>query len=60
MISVTGQNPVTWNYTAKKIADKKYELHLTATIQSNWHLYSQTQPMEAIAIPTSITIISTH
>ena len=34
-------NPVIWTYTAKKIADKTYELHMTATIGSNWHLYAQ-------------------
>ena len=34
-------NPVIWNYTAKKIADKTYELHITASINANWHLYAQ-------------------
>ena len=34
-------NPVLWSYTAKKIADKTYELHITATINGNWHLYAQ-------------------
>lgn len=34
-------NPVTWTYSAKKIADKTYELHMTATIDGNWHLYAQ-------------------
>jgi hypothetical protein len=34
-------NPVIWNYTAKKIADKTYELHITASINANWHLYGQ-------------------
>ena len=34
-------NPVTWTYAAKKIADKTYELHMTATIDGNWHLYAQ-------------------
>jgi thiol:disulfide interchange protein DsbD len=34
-------NPVTWTYTAKKIADKTYELHMTASIAGNWHLYAQ-------------------
>ena len=34
-------NPVIWTYTAKKIADKTYELHMTATIGGNWHLYAQ-------------------
>ena len=47
-------DPVKWSYSAKKIADKTYEVHLTASIQPNWHLYSQQQPDDAIAIPTSI------
>jgi hypothetical protein len=47
-------NPVQWSYTAKKIADKTYEVHLTANIQTNWHLYSQTQPEDAINQPTEI------
>ncbi|HMC99101.1 MAG TPA: protein-disulfide reductase DsbD domain-containing protein [Ferruginibacter sp.] len=47
-------NPVTWTFTAKKTADKTYELHLTANIQSGWHMYSQNQPADAINIPTAI------
>lgn len=47
-------NPVQWAYSAKKIADKTYEIHLTASIQTNWHLYSQTQPADAIVEPTEI------
>lgn len=47
-------NPVLWTFTAKKTADKTYEVHLLATIQSGWHLYSQTQPADAINIPTEI------
>lgn len=34
-------NPVTWTYSAKKIADKVYEIHITANIDGNWHLYAQ-------------------
>jgi len=49
-------NPVSWTFTAKKTADKTYEVHLTANIQSGWHIYSQTQPGDAIAIPTNISI----
>jgi len=49
-------NPVNWTFTAKKTADKTYEVHLTANIQSGWHIYSQTQPDDAIAIPTSVTV----
>ena len=48
-------NPVSWAFSAKKTGDKKYEIHLTATMQSGWHLYSQDQPDDAIAIPTGIT-----
>jgi hypothetical protein len=35
------ENPVTWTYTAKKISKDIYELHMTATMQSKWHIYSQ-------------------
>ena len=49
-------NPVTWSFSSKKIADKTYEIHMKATIQDRWHLYSQSQPEEAIAIPTLFTI----
>ena len=51
-------NPVTWSFIAKKIADKTYEVHMKATIQSGWHLYSQVQPEDAIAMPTTFTINS--
>jgi thiol:disulfide interchange protein DsbD len=46
-------NPVNWSFASKKINDKEYELQLIATIQPGWHLYSQTQPEDAIAQPTS-------
>ena len=47
-------NPVSWAYSSKKIADKTYEIHVKATIEPGWHLYSQTQPEDAIAEPTAI------
>ena len=28
-------------YSQRKIADKTYEVHLTATINGNWHMYAQ-------------------
>jgi hypothetical protein len=46
-------NPVSWSYSVQKLSDKKYELRITATIQSGWHLYSQVQPQDAVAEPTS-------
>ena len=35
------ENPVQWSYTAKKIADKTYELHITANLEGKWHIYAQ-------------------
>lgn len=49
-------NPVSWTFSAKKISDDKYEVHLTATIQNGWHLYSQIQPEDAIVNPTTFVI----
>lgn len=46
-------NPVSWSFTTKKTGEKTYEIHMKATIQDGWHLYSQNQPEDAIAIPTS-------
>lgn len=46
-------NPVSWTFNSKKISDNVYEVQLVATIESGWHLYSQSQPKDAIAIPTN-------
>lgn len=32
---------VSWSYTTKKLADKTYEIHMTATVDGNYHIYSQ-------------------
>lgn len=47
-------DPVKWTFTSKKIDAKTYEIHLSANIQTGWHLYSQTQPKDAIVNPTEI------
>jgi len=47
-------NPVTWNFSVKKVSDKTYDVYLKANIESGWHLFSQTQPDDAIGIPTDI------
>ena len=57
-MAVSAQNPVTWTFTSKKLADNSYEIHMTATIEKGWHLYSQSQPEDAIAIPTTFAITS--
>lgn len=46
--------PVKWSFTAKKIDAKNYEIHLFANIQNGWHLYSQSQPADAVNMPTTI------
>jgi thiol:disulfide interchange protein DsbD len=51
--SAQALNPVSWNFSSKKIGDNVYEIQMVATIQQGWHLYSQTQPKDAIAEPTS-------
>ena len=47
-------NPVLWTFTSKKIDAKTYEIRLTANIQTGWHMFSQTQPADAINNPTEI------
>lgn len=49
-------NPITWTFSAKKTADKTYEVQMKATIQATWHLYSQTQPDDAVAMPTTFVL----
>ncbi|WP_276485064.1 protein-disulfide reductase DsbD domain-containing protein [Paraflavitalea pollutisoli] len=46
------EKPVNWTFTAKKIADKTYEVHLTATITGDWHIYSQNVGVDG-PVPTT-------
>jgi DsbC/DsbD-like thiol-disulfide interchange protein len=48
------KNPVKWAYSAKKLSGGKYELHMTATVEKGWHIYSQNTP-EGGPIPTAFT-----
>ena len=56
MFLAHAQNPVSWNFSSKKVSDKTFEVHITASIQPGWHLYAQVQPDDAIAVPTNVTI----
>jgi thiol:disulfide interchange protein DsbD len=47
-------DPVKWKTSVVKINDTDYDLIATATIQSGWHLYSQTVPADG-PIPTVFT-----
>jgi hypothetical protein len=49
-------NPISWTFSAKKISDNTYEVQMKASIQTNWHLYSQTQPEDAVAMPTTFVL----
>lgn len=33
-------DPVKWKFNVVKVSDEEAELHLTATIEKNWHLYA--------------------
>lgn len=50
-------DPVKWSTSVKKISATEYELIATATIDGEWHLYSQTVP-ENGPIPTSFSFKS--
>ncbi len=39
--SAQSDSRVVWSFTARKIDARTYEVHMTATIQAGWHLYSQ-------------------
>jgi hypothetical protein len=48
------QDPVQWSYSAKKINATTYEIRLTAKMEPDWHIYSQTTPAGG-PVPTEIT-----
>lgn len=47
-------DPVQWNFTAVKKADKTYDVTFSATVSKPWHIYSQTTPKGG-PVPTKIT-----
>ena len=47
---------VTWIFSSKKIADKKFEVSITATIAGDYHLYAQDAGVEG-PIPTKISFL---
>jgi thiol:disulfide interchange protein DsbD len=53
-INLTGQiyDPVTWDFTYQKTADKTFELVFTASVEKGSHIYSMDVP-EGGPIPTS-------
>ncbi len=47
------EKPVSWNFSAKKIADKTYEVSITANINGDWHMYSQNVGVDG-PVPTTL------
>ncbi len=43
---------VQWNFTSRKIAENTYEIHMTAIVSGDWHLYAQDVGVEG-PVPTS-------
>jgi thiol:disulfide interchange protein DsbD len=59
IITVTGlslfaqsSKQVKWAFNSKKIAEKTYEVHMTATINGNFHMYAQNVGVEG-PLPTA-------
>jgi hypothetical protein len=50
---ILAQDPLHWEFSAKKTGEGQYELHLKATVQEPWHTYSQTTP-DGGPLPTKI------
>jgi thiol:disulfide interchange protein DsbD len=48
------QSPVQWTFSTEKIKSNQYRVHLTAKIQPGYHIFSMTQPEDAIVLPTKI------
>jgi Disulphide bond corrector protein DsbC len=44
------KKPVSWTFSSKKIADKTYEVHMTATISGNYHMYAQKNSGDVVPI----------
>ena len=47
------QDPVKWNYSAKKKNDKEYVVMIDAALNPSWHIYSINTPANG-PVPTSI------
>lgn len=47
-------DPVKWSTSVNKVSDTEFDLLITATIDDNWHLYSQNVPEDG-PIPTTFT-----
>ena len=54
LASAQSAKQVKWSFTSKKIAEKTYEIHMTASLNGNWHLYAQNVGVDG-PVPTTFT-----
>jgi Disulphide bond corrector protein DsbC len=47
------KKPVSWTFSSKKIADKTYEVHMTAVISGNYHMYAQKNSGDVVPVSFS-------
>jgi len=58
LVSAQSSKQVQWTYTAKKIADKTYEVHMIAAINGDYHIYAQDAGGEG-PVATSFSFVNT-
>ncbi|MEO8174862.1 MAG: hypothetical protein ABI581_17320 [Sediminibacterium sp.] len=46
--------PISWNFSVNKLTNKTYEVHIKATVEEGWHVFSTVQPVDALPMPTTI------
>jgi thiol:disulfide interchange protein DsbD len=51
-LSAQSSKQVKWAFSSKKVAEKTYEVHMTATINGNFHMYAQNVGVEG-PLPTA-------
>jgi Disulphide bond corrector protein DsbC len=56
LVMAQSSTQVKWNYAVKKIGDKTYEVHMTASIGGDYHLYAQDAGGDG-PIPTAFTFV---
>lgn len=52
LASAQSAKQVKWSFTSKKIAEKTYEIHMTASLNGNWHMYAQNVGVDG-PVPTT-------
>ena len=57
IVSAQIYDPVSWTFSHKQISENEIELVFNASIQEDWHIYSQFLRNDAIPEPTTFTFI---